>query len=100
MTAETQKIRLLIAEDDDNARSLLVDLLNTMGHTIVAEVSTGREAFERAKDVFPYVVLVDVRMPDGPGREAAKKIRQSPPGASLVLFSGDETLSLSERDVT
>ena len=37
------------AEDDDNARSLLVDLLTTMGHTIVAEVSTGREAFERAR---------------------------------------------------
>jgi hypothetical protein len=35
-TENTPKIRLLIAEDDDNARSLLVDLLTTMGHTIVA----------------------------------------------------------------
>jgi two-component system, response regulator PdtaR len=94
------KIRLLIAEDDDNARSLLVDLLTTMGHTIVAEVSTGREAFERAKDVVPDVVLLDVHMPDGSGIEAAEKITQTIPGVAVVLFSGDQTLTLSERDVT
>jgi len=68
-----QKIRLLIAEDDDNARTLLVDLLTTMGHTIVAEVSTGREAFERAKDVVPDVVLLDVHMPDGGGVEVIRR---------------------------
>src|ERR1051326_9003599 len=99
MTAETQKIRLLIAEDDDNARSLLVDLLNTMGHTIVAEVSTGREAFERAKDVVPDVVLLDVHMPDGSGIEAAEKITQTIPGVAVVLFSGDQTLRSEERRV-
>src|SRR6476469_7188953 len=95
-----QKIRLLIAEDDDNARALLVDLLTQMGHSIVAEVSTGREAFERARDVAPDVVLLDVHMPDGSGIEAAEKITQTIPGVAVVLFSGDQTLSLSERDVT
>src|SRR5881628_477254 len=100
-TPETPpKIRLLIAEDDDNARSLLVDLLTTMGHTIVAEVSTGRDAFERAKDVIPDVVLLDVHMPDGSGIEAAEKITQTIPGVAVVLFSGDHSLTLSDRDVT
>src|SRR5581483_4264124 len=65
MTDSVSRIRVLIAEDDDNARSLLIDLLGTLGHTVVAEVSTGREAFERAKDVVPDVVLLDVHMPDG-----------------------------------
>src|SRR3954469_3298516 len=102
MTAQDspQKIRLLIAEDDDNARALLVDLLTTMGNTIVAEVFTGSAAFERAKDVAPDVVLLDVHMPDGSGIEAAEKITQSIPGVAVVLFSGDQTLTLSERDVT
>jgi len=93
-------IRLLIAEDDDNARALLVELLNTLGHLVVAEVSTGREAFERAKDVAPDVVLLDVHMPDGSGIEAAEKITQSVPGTAVVLFSGDQTITLSDRDVT
>ena len=92
-------IRVLIAEDDENARSLIAELLSTLGHTIVAEVSTGREAFERAKDVAPDVVLLDVHMPDGSGIEAAELITQSIPGVAVVLFSGDQTLTLTDRDV-
>jgi two-component system, response regulator PdtaR len=100
MTDTSTKIRLLVAEDDDNARSLLVDLLTTMGHTIVAEVATGREAFDSAKNVMPDVVLLDVHMPDGSGIEAAERITQNVPGVAVVLFSGDQTLTLSDRDIT
>src|SRR3954463_5499827 len=99
MTDSTSRIRVLVAEDDDNARSLLIDLLSTLGHTIVSEVATGREAFERAKDVVPDVVLLDVHMPDGSGIEAAEKITQTVPGVAVVLFSGDQTLARRERDV-
>ena len=100
MTESVTPIRVLIAEDDENARSLITDLLSTLGHTIVAEVSTGREAFERAKDVVPDVVLLDVHMPDGSGIEAAELITQTIPGVAVVLFSGDQTLTLTDRDVT
>ena len=100
MTESFTPIRVLIAEDDENARSLITDLLSTLGHTIVAEVSTGREAFERAKDVVPDVVLLDVHMPDGSGIEAAELITQTIPGVAVVLFSGDQTLTLTDRDVT
>src|SRR5512141_3344066 len=97
--AEPGSIRILIAEDDDNARALLVELLNTMGHIVVAEVNGGREAIERAKDVVPDVVLLDVHMPDGSGIEAAEQIAAQVPGVAVVLFSGDESLVLSEREV-
>ena len=96
---ESQSIRILIAEDDDNARALLVELLNTMGHVVVAEVSGGREAIERAKDVVPDVVLLDVHMPDGSGIEAAEQITAHVPGVAVVLFSGDDSVQLSEREV-
>jgi len=96
---DTGSIRILIAEDDDNARALLVDLLNSMGHVVVAEVTGGREAIERAKDVVPDVVLLDVHMPDGSGIEAAEEIAKEVPGVAVVLFSGDQTISLSEREV-
>jgi len=96
---ETPSIRILIAEDDDNARALLVELLNTMGHVVVAEVSGGREAIERAKDVVPDVVLLDVHMPDGSGIEAAEQITAHVPGVAVVLFSGDESVQLTEREV-
>lgn len=92
-------IRILLAEDDDNARSLVADLLASLGHLVVAEASNGREAIELARDVVPDVVLLDVHMPDGSGIEAAESITQALPGVAVVLFSGDETVSLSDRDV-
>jgi len=96
---DSHSIRILIAEDDDNARALLVELLNTMGHVVVAEVSGGRDAIERAKDVVPDVVLLDVHMPDGSGIEAAEQITAQVPGVAVVLFSGDESVQLTEREV-
>ena len=100
MTDATAPIRILLAEDDANARSLLVDLLASLGHVVVAEVGNGREAIERARDVVPDVVLLDVHMPDGSGIEAAESITQDVPGVAVVLFSGDQTLSLTDRDIT
>lgn len=100
MTDPVSSIRVLIAEDDENARALLVELLTTLGHTVVAEVSTGREAIERATLVVPDVVLLDVHMPDGSGIEAAEQITQAMPGVGVVLFSGDQTVTLSDREIT
>jgi len=94
------RVRVLLAEDDENARTLLLDLLGTFGHEVVAEACTGRDAVTRAKDVHPDVVLLDVHMPDGSGIEAAEQITQVLPGTAVVLFSGDESLRLSDRDVT
>ena len=100
MTETTPRIRVLIAEDDENARSVLIDLLAALGHLVVAEAGTGREAIDRAIEIGPDVVLLDVHMPDGSGIEAAEKITSRFPNIAVVLFSGDQAISLSERDIT
>jgi response regulator NasT len=46
------------------------------------------------------VVLLDVHMPDGSGIEAAERITQDVSGVGVVLFSGDHSLSLSDREIT
>lgn len=97
--SDSTQIRILVAEDDANARSVLVDLLAALGHTVVSEVATGRDAIERAREVSPDVVLLDVHMPDGSGIEAAEEIAGSLPGTAVVLFSGDQSITLSERDI-
>jgi two-component system, response regulator PdtaR len=92
-------IRVLIAEDDDNTRSLLADLLAALGHTVAAQVASGREAIDSALEATPDVVLLDVHMPDGSGIEAAESITRSQPGVAVVLFSGDQSLELSDREI-
>lgn len=99
MTDTSSPIRVLIAEDDLNARSIMVELLIALGHVMVGEVGSGREAASVARDVHPDVVLLDVHMPDGSGIEAAEAITLALPGTAVVLFSGDPGVSLTERDI-
>jgi AmiR/NasT family two-component response regulator len=98
MTEAASSIRILVAEDDENARSLLVDLLRDLGHDVVAEVGTGEQAIVRAREARPDVVLLDVHMPGRSGIEAAETIALEVDEAAVVLFTGDSTLSLSDRD--
>lgn len=98
MTHGASAIRILVAEDDENARSLLVDLLRELGHDVVAEVGTGEQAIVRAREARPDVVLLDVHMPGRSGIEAAEAIAHEVDEAAVVLFTGDTTLSLSDRD--
>jgi response regulator NasT len=93
------RVRVLLAEDDEDARTLLLDLLATLGHVVVAEAASGRDAVEKAKSVLPDVVLLDVHMPDGSGIEAAEQIARALPGTGVVLFSGDQSLTLSDHDL-
>ena len=98
MTDGVSSIRILVAEDDENARSLLVDLLRELGHDVVAEVGTGEQAIARAREARPDVVLLDVHMPGRSGIEAAETIAHEVDEAAVVLFTGDNTLTLSDRD--
>jgi response regulator NasT len=99
-TVTPAPIRVLVAEDDLNARSILVDLLGSLGHIVVGEVGSGKEAATLALDVAPDVVLLDVHMPGGSGIQAAEEITQALPGVAVLLFSGDVSLTLTERDIT
>lgn len=99
MTDETTGVvRILLAEDDDNTRKLFTDLLDSLGHVVVAAVATGAEAIANASKHLPDVVLLDVHMPDGSGIDAARAISKESPGVAVILFTGDESLELSEKD--
>ncbi len=92
-------IRVLVAEDDALARSTVVDLLGVLGHMVVAEVDSGAEAIEKARQLTPDAVLLDVHMPGASGVEAAEEIANALPGTAVVLVTGDLSLTLSAADV-
>ena len=93
-------LRVLLADDDTEARRTLVDLLTSFGHTVVGDVATGSAAVETARTVAPDVVLLDVHMPDGSGLEAAERILADHPATAIVLFSGDHALTFADIEST
>jgi len=63
-------LRIVVAEDQADARAWLVGLLSKMADvTVVADVATGEEAVEAIQRLVPNLVLLDVQMPrlDGIG---------------------------------
>ena len=92
-------IRVLVAEDDALERSTVVDVLVALGHMVVAEVESGAEAIEKARQFAPDAVLLDVHMPGASGVQAAEEIANALPGTAVVLVTGDLSLTLSTADV-
>ncbi|MBI1809136.1 MAG: ANTAR domain-containing protein [Gemmatimonadetes bacterium] len=92
------KLRILLAEDDLDAREMLSEALLALGHDVVAAVSGGIEAANQARELHPDAVLLDVHMPDGSGIEAAEVITRTFPGIAVILYSGDENVTLSDKE--
>ncbi len=69
-----ERLRLLIADDEDVVRKTLVEICVSLGHQVAAEACNGQEAVELAALTNPDLVLLDIRMPVLDGLEAAKAI--------------------------
>jgi two-component system, response regulator PdtaR len=91
---------VVVAEDDVNARALIVELLDSLGYSVAAEVGTGQETVRLTRELQPDVVLLDVHMPEGGGIEAAEAIALANPGVAVVLYSGDPGATLSDSQVS
>ncbi len=92
-------IRILVAEDHPLFRKGVISLLNSVpDFEVVGEVATGEEAVERAVELHPDLVLMDLKMPGMGGIEATREIlRQSLSIRVLVvtLFEDDDSVFMA-----
>ncbi len=67
-------MRIAIVDDESLIRMDLRDILESQGHEVVGEGSNGIEAIQLCKDHHPDIILMDVKMPELDGIEAARQI--------------------------
>ena len=86
MSPAKKPIRLLLVDDHQVVLvGLRTVLHNRQGITVVGEAGSKAEAVREAKRLKPDVILMDVRLPDGSGVEAAREILSMHP-TTRVLF--------------
>jgi DNA-binding NarL/FixJ family response regulator len=96
---EGQRTRVLIADDNDEAVSLLRMALAHYGLEVVGAVADGRQAIEQARSLRPDVVLMDVTMPVMNGIEATRQIAGELPEVRVVGLSAYGADTEGERMV-
>ena len=98
MTGEpaSERLRVLIADDHALFRRGLEMVLDSEPDIeVVGEAHDGDQAVDRAAELMPDVVLMDVRMPRRSGIEATQKIKEQLPHVKiLVLTNSDEEADL------
>ncbi|MEK6759395.1 MAG: response regulator [Deltaproteobacteria bacterium] len=83
----TSPTRVLIAEDNSKTRLFLKSQLELLGFDVVAAVSNGKDAVKLASEIKPDLVIMDVKMPEMDGIEAAKTISSKGP-VPIILITG------------
>ena len=79
--------KILIIDDDDMFRRMLVDMLSQEGHQ-VSEAAEGTSGLERFRETAYDLIITDILMPGKEGIETIRKIRTSSKEVKIIALSG------------
>jgi DNA-binding NarL/FixJ family response regulator len=81
-------LRILVADDHEIVRRGLVSLLKAHpGWEVCAEAEDGRQAVEKAKELRPDVVILDIGMPNLNGLEATRQMLRDNPQSKILILT-------------
>lgn len=92
-------MRLLIVDDEAPARARLQQLLEEFDEVeVVGEASNGRQALQMCNDLDPDTVLLDIRMPDMDGIEAARHLRELDRPPAVIFTTAFDSYAIEAFD--
>lgn len=89
-----EQLRILIADDEAETLEDLKELLEEMGHIVVARAHDGDEMLSHLRTHAPDLVITDIRMPGRDGLEIAAEIQNERPTPFVIVsaFKDDELM--------
>ena len=79
--------RILVVEDRDDLRTILVAILERFCGYETIEAANGAEAIEKAEFEKPDLILMDLDLPDISGIDAAKAVKENPNTAHIPIVA-------------
>jgi len=91
-----ERTRVIIADDESLIRMDLREMLTNLGYLVVGEAGDGRSAVNLARELRPDIVVMDIKMPDMDGIEAAE-VLTTERVAPVLLLSAYSQQELVQR---
>jgi two-component system response regulator NreC len=91
-------MRILIADDNDMVRQGVIGLLSDESDCkVCGEAKNGSEAIQKARELLPDIVLLDISMPGMSGLDVARCLRQELPDVKLLVISQHDPFVMLPR---
>jgi DNA-binding NarL/FixJ family response regulator len=91
----SSSVHILVVEDFVPFQQYIISILATeRGLEVIAGVSDGLEAVQKAKELKPDLILMDIGLPSLSGIEAARRIRKAVPEAKVVFLSQESSVDV------
>ena len=91
----TSPVRVLVIDDYEPFRRRVASMLQEQPELqIICEASDGLEAVQKAEELHPDLILLDIGLPRLNGIEAARRIRQLSPGSRILFISQESSADL------
>ena len=81
---------ILIADDSDAIRQVLIEILEMGEHKIIGEAMNGEEAVSKFSELKPDVLLLDIAMPKKDGITVVKEIMANHTDAKILLITATD----------
>ena len=93
-------MRILVADDNEWVRRGVLNILAPMSHwEVCGEAKDGAETIERAAELAPDLILLDVSMPGLNGLDVARLLREKVPATKILIMSQHDPVLLLPRAI-
>ncbi len=83
-----QMIRVLVVDDNAGFRRRIGEFLAAeLGIEVVGEAANNEEALQKARELDPDIVLMDVRMPGVNGISTTRQLKEQMPDVKVIILS-------------